>query len=178
MVKHPGSIQGRVGWGPGQPDLASNLVVGNCWLCQGLGNRWSLRPFPTQDSLWWSFHSSWLWLCNSITFSWGPKSVWSHFLPHALQKLSLAFENYFLEMMDQQLSQNSQCVHTGPCGHRKIGRISVRSDFTAFILLKRKRVIWRAVTILFLRGIMSKGLLIPSCLLPIPFAASVASYWK
>ena len=25
----PGSVQGQVGWGPGQPDLVTDLVVGN-----------------------------------------------------------------------------------------------------------------------------------------------------
>lgn len=44
----PGSIQGKAVWGPRQLDL----VRGNLVHSMEVGNRWSLRPFPTKILLW------------------------------------------------------------------------------------------------------------------------------
>ena len=32
----PGGVQGQAGWGPGQPDLVPDLVVGNLPMAEGL----------------------------------------------------------------------------------------------------------------------------------------------
>ena len=47
---YPGGVQGRVGWGPGKPDL----VAGDPAHSRQVGARWSLRSLPTQPilSLW------------------------------------------------------------------------------------------------------------------------------
>lgn len=39
----PEGAQGRVGWGPGQPDLVPSSVVGIPAHSRGVGNKWSLR---------------------------------------------------------------------------------------------------------------------------------------
>jgi len=35
-MEHPASVQGQVGWGPGQPGLVLNGEVGGPALCRGL----------------------------------------------------------------------------------------------------------------------------------------------
>jgi len=48
----PGGVQGQVGWGPGQPDLVSDVEVGGPACSRRVGAWWSLRSFPTQAILW------------------------------------------------------------------------------------------------------------------------------
>ncbi|GAB0188844.1 hypothetical protein GRJ2_001349700 [Grus japonensis] len=43
----PGSVQGRVGWGFGQPGLVEGVPARS----RGVGTRWSLRSLPTQTIL-------------------------------------------------------------------------------------------------------------------------------
>ena len=51
-------VQGQVGWGPGQPGLAYDLVVGSPDCGRGIGTR-SLKSPPTQAILW--FYGSLQW---------------------------------------------------------------------------------------------------------------------
>ena len=44
----PGGVQGQVGWGPRQPDLVPDVVVGTPAQSRGVGTERSLRSFPTQ----------------------------------------------------------------------------------------------------------------------------------
>ena len=49
-----GGDQGQVGWGPGQPDLGHDLVVGNPDHGRRVGTRWFWGPFlpmPLYDSM-------------------------------------------------------------------------------------------------------------------------------
>ena len=48
----PGSIQGQVGWGPGQPALLPDLEVGGPACGWGVGTSWSLATLPAQAILW------------------------------------------------------------------------------------------------------------------------------
>ena len=41
------SVQDQVRWGPGQSDLAPDLVGGNPAYGRGVGIGWSLRSLPT-----------------------------------------------------------------------------------------------------------------------------------
>jgi len=47
----PGGVQRQAGWGPGQPDLMSDLVVGNIAYGRGVGTKWPLRSLPTHAIL-------------------------------------------------------------------------------------------------------------------------------
>ena len=52
-----GDTQGQTGWGPGQPDLVPDLVVGNPARGRSVGARSSLRLLPIWAILW--FYSKW-----------------------------------------------------------------------------------------------------------------------
>ena len=47
----PGGVQGKVGWGPGQPGLVLNVEVGGPACGGGVGASRSLRSLPTQAIL-------------------------------------------------------------------------------------------------------------------------------
>lgn len=44
---HPGGVQSRIGWGPGQPDLEG----GNPDHGKGIGAGWALRSLPNKAIL-------------------------------------------------------------------------------------------------------------------------------
>jgi len=63
----PGSVQGQVGWGPGQPDL----VVDNLANGRVVGTGWALRSILVQDILWFCglfLYVFNLYLCPSMTW--------------------------------------------------------------------------------------------------------------
>ena len=51
-----GSVHGQAGWGPGQPGLVPDLVVGNPAHGREVRARWSLKSLPTQTILFLWFH--------------------------------------------------------------------------------------------------------------------------
>ena len=75
MCSVPRGSQGQVGWGPGQPDLVLDLVVGNPAHSSGVGISWSLRSLPIQAILWFCAEAT----CN-MEFLGGEKPI----LPHCM----------------------------------------------------------------------------------------------